>query len=115
MNLGHVVFTGFFNLLYGQRLRDPFTMFKVFWRECLHDIALESNRFDLDCELVAKLVRRGYRPLEIPINYKSRSFTEGKKLSFFRDPPTYVRAFLKYRFIDLDREYAKARSQASHS
>jgi hypothetical protein len=58
----------------------------------------ECNRFDFDCELIAKLVRRGYRPTEISINYKSRSFIEGKKIRFFRDPPTYVKAFLKYRF-----------------
>src|SRR4029453_9384502 len=35
MNLGHVIFTALFNVVYGQRLRDPFTMYKVFRRECL--------------------------------------------------------------------------------
>jgi SAM-dependent methyltransferase len=115
LNAGHVFFTLLFNVLYRQRLKDPFTMYKVFWRECLHDIAFESNRFDFDCELVAKLVRRGYRPIEIPVNYTSRSFAEGKKISIFRDPPTYLRAFLKYRFVNLDKEKARERAALQHA
>jgi 2-polyprenyl-3-methyl-5-hydroxy-6-metoxy-1,4-benzoquinol methylase len=101
MNLGHLFFTGLFNIVYGQRLRDPFTMYKVFRRDCLHDLTFESNRFDFDWELVGKLVRAGYIPIEIPVNYSSRSFKEGKKVSFWRDPFTYFRACFKYRFVRL--------------
>jgi Glycosyl transferase family 2/Methyltransferase domain len=101
MNLGHVFFTGLFNVVYGTRLRDPFTMFKVFRRDCLYGLTFESNRFDFDWELVGKLVRVGYRPIEIPVNYQSRSFAEGKKVSFFRDPLSWFRACFKYRFVRL--------------
>jgi SAM-dependent methyltransferase len=101
MNLGHFFFTWLFNVVYGQRLRDPFTMYKVFRRECLHGLTFEANRFDFDWELMAKLVRVGYIPLEIPVNYTSRSFTEGKKVSFWRDPLTWIRACFKYRFVTL--------------
>jgi glycosyltransferase involved in cell wall biosynthesis len=103
MNFGHLFFTALFNIVYGQRLRDPFTMFKVFRRECLYGLTFESNRFDFDWELVGKLVRSGYVPLEIPVNYESRSFAEGKKVSIWRDPFTYVRACFKYRFVRLRR------------
>ena len=95
MNFGHVFFTGLFNFVYGTWLRDPFTMFKVFRRDCLYGLNLESNRFDLDWELVGKLVRAGYRPVEVPVNYQSRSFAEGKKVSLWRDPFTYFRACFK--------------------
>ncbi len=54
-----------------------------------------------DWELAAKLVRAGYVPIEIPVNYSSRSFKEGKKVSFWRDPFTYFRACFKYRFVRL--------------
>jgi hypothetical protein len=101
MNLGHVFFTALFNVVYGQALRDPFTMFKVFRRDCLYGLTFESNRFDFDWELVGKLVRAGYLPLEIPVNYVSRSFARGKKVSLWRDPWTYVRACFKYRFVRL--------------
>ena len=90
---GHHV-TGFDNYI----RPDPFTMYKVFRRECLRGLTLESNRFDFDWELLIKLVRKGYRPLEIPIRYKSRSFKEGKKVSMFRDPPNWIIAWAKYRF-----------------
>jgi hypothetical protein len=101
MNVGHLFFTGLFNVVYGQRMRDPFTMFKVFRRDCLYGLTFESNRFDFDWELVAKLVRAGYVPLEIPVNYSSRSFSKGKKVSLWRDPWTFFRACFKYRFVPL--------------
>jgi SAM-dependent methyltransferase len=96
-NLGHVVFLGLFNVLYEQRLNDPFSMFKVFRRECLFGLSFECNRFDFDFELVIKLLRKGYQPLELPVNYTARSFTEGKKVSVVRDPLTWVRALAKFR------------------
>ena len=101
MNLGHVIFTALFNVVYGQRLRDPFTMFKVFRRECISGLRFECNAFDFDWELAGKLVRCGYTPLEIPVNYRSRSFAEGKKVTLVRDPLTWVRACFKYRFSPL--------------
>jgi hypothetical protein len=97
LNVAHVVLAGFINVLYGQSMKDPFTMFKVFRRECLYGLQFECNRFDFDHELVIKLVLKGYRPLEIPVNYCARSFRQGKKISFFRDPPGLIAADLKYR------------------
>lgn len=100
-NLGHMTFLGLFNLLYQQRLNDPFSMFKVFRRECLYGLSFECNRFDFDYEIVIKLLRKGYKPLEVPVNYRSRSFKEGKKVSIVRDPFTWIRALLKYRALPL--------------
>jgi len=88
-------------VVYGQRLRDPFTMFKVFRRECLSGLRLECNAFDFDWELAGKLVRCGYDPLEIPVNYTSRSFADGKKVTLIRDPLTWLRACAKYRLVKL--------------
>ncbi len=101
MNLGHEAFLALFNTVYRQRLRDPFTMYKVIRRDCLHGLSFECDRFDFDWELTAKLVRAGYHPREIPVSYRSRSFTEGKKIAFLRDPLTWVRACFKYRFAKL--------------
>ena len=103
-NLGHLIFAGLLNLMYGQRMKDPFTMYKVFRRDCLHGLKFECNRFDFDFELVIKLLRKGYTPVEIPVNYKSRSFKEGKKVSAVRDPFTWVRALAKYRFSSIYHE-----------
>src|SRR5204863_4056058 len=102
MNSGHIFLTELFNLLYRQKLEDPWTMYKVFRRDCLHRVLLECNRFDFDVELVAKLVRRGFSPLEVPVRYHSRSFAEGKKVRVFRDPLTWIWACLKYRVASFD-------------
>jgi hypothetical protein len=96
-NLGHLLFLTLFNFLYSQRLSDPFTMFKVFRRDCLYGLSFECNRFDFDHEIVIKLLRKGYKPLELPVNYCSRSMAEGKKVTVFRDPLTWIRALLKFR------------------
>ncbi len=104
LNLGHILFTTFLNWVYGQRLKDPFTMFKIFRRDCLYNLKLECNRFDFDFELVIKLIRKGYSPVEIPANYHSRSFADGKKVDMFRDPFTWIRALIKYRFAKITKE-----------
>jgi hypothetical protein len=97
MNVAHWVFVFAMNQLYAQSMTDPFTMFKVFRADCLSGLEFECQRFDFDVELVCKLLRKGYVPLEIPVNYQSRSFEEGKKVRLFRDPVTWLRAMLKYR------------------
>lgn len=100
-NLGHIIFLFLLNLLYNQNLTDPFSMFKVFRRDCIHNLTFECNRFDFDFELVIKLIQNGCKPYEIPVNYKARSYKEGKKVSMFRDPVTWLRALIKYRFTRL--------------
>jgi glycosyltransferase involved in cell wall biosynthesis len=97
MNVAHWALVFAVNVLYEQSMTDPFTMFKVFRSDCISGLEFECQRFDFDFELVCKLVRKGYVPLEVPVNYQSRSFEEGKKVRVFRDPPTWLRAMLKYR------------------
>jgi glycosyltransferase involved in cell wall biosynthesis/2-polyprenyl-3-methyl-5-hydroxy-6-metoxy-1,4-benzoquinol methylase len=102
VNVGHRFFATLINILFFQRLRDPFTMFKVFRRDCLYALEFECNRFDFDFELLIKLIRKGYRPIELPVNYRSRSFKEGKKVRMFRDPLTWLRAIAWLRFVKID-------------
>ena len=101
VNSAHWVFTGLFNAVYGARLRDPFTMYKIFRAECIEGMELVSDRFDFDWELLGKLIRRGYKPLEIRVSYDSRTFEGGKKVRFFRDPPTWVAACMRFRFTPI--------------
>lgn len=98
LNTAQVGFAKTFNALYQQHTTDVNTMYKVFRTECLDGIVLEGDRFTLDIELVCKLVKNGYSPLEVPVNYVARGFEEGKKISFVKDAlPSYF-AFFKYRF-----------------
>ena len=101
-NFGHWFFTTLINVLFFQRLRDPFTMFKVFRRDCLTGLEFDCNRFDFDFELLIKLIRKGYRPVELPVNYRSRSFKEGKKVRMFLDPFSWLVALVRLRCVKLD-------------
>jgi ribosomal protein S27E len=98
LNLGQAVFARTFNALYQKRTTDINTMFKVFRAECLEGLDLTSDRFDLDIELVCKLVRNGNAPFEVPVNYVARGFEEGKKISFVKDALPSYWAIFKYRF-----------------
>jgi len=91
-------YTLLFNVLFGQSLTDPCTMFKVFRRDCLEGISLQSDGFELDWEIVAKLVRRGYRPKELAVAYRSRSWQEGKKVRLWRDGWRGLLAIFRFRF-----------------
>jgi hypothetical protein len=51
-------------------------------------------------------VRKGYTPLEIPVNYHSRSFKEGKKVSLVRDPLSWLWVNLRLRVTPLRRSRA---------
>jgi glycosyltransferase involved in cell wall biosynthesis len=98
LNSAHWSFTLLINLSCGVWLHDPFTMYKVFRRDCIDGLTFHCNRFDFDWELLIKLIRKGHRPIEIPVTYRSRSFAEGKKIRMFRDPLTWIVAWAKSRF-----------------
>jgi hypothetical protein len=104
LNLGHIFFTTVLNVLYRQKMTDPFTMFKVFHRDCLYGLEFDCNRFDFDHELVIKFLLKGYVPLEIPVNYCSRSFSQGKKVRVFRDPLGWLWVDIKLRFTRVLKE-----------
>jgi hypothetical protein len=76
-------------------------MYKVFRRSCIEDLTFIADRFDFDWELVGKLCRKGYKPLEVPVSYVARSPDEGKKIRLIRDPLTWIAACFKFRFCKL--------------
>jgi Glycosyl transferase family 2 len=98
MNVAQLVFARTFNALFQQRTTDINTMFKVFRRECLDGVNFDGMGFNFDIELACMLVKNGYSPMEVPVNYVARSFDEGKKINFLTDFfPSYLMIF-KCRF-----------------
>lgn len=79
-SLGGKFITSVFNLLFGTKLTDINTCYKVFKSEIIKNIKLESRDFAFCEEVTAKVVKKGYKIKEVPINYYSRSFKEGKKI-----------------------------------
>jgi dolichol-phosphate mannosyltransferase len=83
-------------LFTGRYLTDTVTALKLFHRDQIAAIGLETSGFELDHEITAKLARRGARFVEVPIRYMPRSREEGKKIGL-RDWFVAVRTFLRYR------------------
>lgn len=77
---GNAVLTGASNLFSGLKLTDMETCYKAFNREVLEGLQIAQDRFGIEPELTAKLARRGYRFVEVPISYNSRGYSEGKKI-----------------------------------
>lgn len=70
------------NILYGTKLTDQPTGYKVFKADVLKKLKLTCNRFEFCSEATAKLAQKGYKIQEVPISYIPRTFQEGKKLTW---------------------------------
>lgn len=68
------------NMFTNLNLTDMETCYKMFRREVVQSITIESKRFGIEPEITAKLARRGYRIFEVPISYYGRTYDEGKKI-----------------------------------
>ena len=80
----------------GRYLTDTVTALKLFHRDQLAGIALDTSGFELDHEITAKMAHRGARFVEVPIRYAPRTREEGKKIGM-RDWFVAVRTFVRYR------------------
>jgi dolichol-phosphate mannosyltransferase len=78
--LANRMLTALTNVLYGGRLSDMETGYKVLRREVLGTIRLRAVGFDFEPELTAKLLLAGHRIVEVPITYNPRRRDEGKKI-----------------------------------
>jgi dolichol-phosphate mannosyltransferase len=83
-------------LFTGTYLTDTVTAFKLFRREELAAIPLETTGFELDHEITARMLARGKTIAEVPIRYYPRSREEGKKIGA-RDWFIGTRTFWRYR------------------
>ena len=94
--LGVSVLNVFVRVLYGAKLSDEATCYKVFPTETLRAMQLECERFEFCPEVTAKAVRMGLEIHEVPINYHPRSVEEGKKIQY-RDGWEAILCLWKWR------------------
>lgn len=93
--LGNRVLTGLSNLLSGLRVTDMECCYKVFRRQVLRQVVIQENRFGFEPEITAKIARLKVRLVEIPVDYTSRSYHEGKKIGW-KDGISAIRCILRY-------------------
>jgi glycosyltransferase involved in cell wall biosynthesis len=87
------------NMLYDSSLTDMETAYKVFRADVMKDITLRCMRFELEPEITAKFLKRGYHILEVPIGYQPRTIQGGKKIGW-RDGFKAIVTLLRYRLSD---------------
>ena len=96
---GNLILTLLTNILYGTKISDMETGYKVFRKEVMENMNLKSRRFDLEPEITAKILKRGYKIHEVPIGFNGRKFAEGKKITWV-DGLKAAYYLLKYKFMD---------------
>lgn len=95
--LANHLLTGVTNVLFGGRITDMETCYKIMQTSIARSLQLESNRFDIEPEITAKLLRQRRRIVERPVRFTPRSRASGKKIGW-RDGFRAIAVLLKYRF-----------------
>ena len=86
-------------ILYQKKVTDMETCYKLIKSDIIKNIKIDSDRFDFEPEITAKLLKKRYKIKEVPIEYNCRSFEEGKKITW-KDGIKALYVLLKYRFYE---------------
>lgn len=97
--IGNKILNFIFRILYRTKITDMETCYKVFKKKVIKDMKLNSNRFEFEPEITAKILKRGYKIYEVPISFNPRNSREGKKISW-KDGIKALYMMIKYRFFD---------------
>ena len=97
--IGNKALTLLTNIFYGQKLTDMETGYKVFKSQIIKGLNFKSERFDMEPEITAKLLKKKIKIHEVPISYAARDFSEGKKITW-KDGVKAALCLVKYRFKD---------------
>lgn len=98
--MGNHLLTFLTNILFNCTLSDMETCYKMFRREVVEGMAIESKRFDVEPEITAKILKaKKWRVYEMPISYYGRTYEEGKKITW-RDGGVAIWTLFRYRLWD---------------
>lgn len=99
--LTHFIGNKFLNfltsLLYRTKITDMETCYKALNKKVVENMSLSARGFDIEPEITAQLLRKGFKIHEVPISYSPRGYKEGKKISW-KDGFIAIFVLLKYRF-----------------
>jgi glycosyltransferase involved in cell wall biosynthesis len=85
------------NVLYGSSLTDMETCYKVMRTDIARSLDLTADRFDIEPEITAKLLRRGQAIVELPVTFSPRSRAAGKKIGW-KDGAAAIGTLISCRF-----------------
>jgi len=97
--LGNRFLTSFLNFLFGTRLNDFLTCYKLASKDLFDKLELKSQGFNIELEIVSKVIKRKLKIKQVPISYRPRTYKEGKKIRWL-DGMYLIGNIIKYRFFD---------------
>ncbi|MDG1942973.1 MAG: glycosyltransferase family 2 protein [Halioglobus sp.] len=94
-SLGNQIISGLYNVLFGQSTTDLYTGCKGFKRHCVEGLSFKRKGFEHVLELACLLSRRGYRIVDVPVNFEPRS-TGNSKMSHASETLKFLLLILFY-------------------
>jgi glycosyltransferase involved in cell wall biosynthesis len=85
------------NVLFGSSITDMETCYKIMRTNVARSLQLDANRFDIEPQITARVLRRGHRIHELPVKFEPRSRAQGKKIGW-RDGVRALQVLVKERF-----------------
>jgi glycosyltransferase involved in cell wall biosynthesis len=98
--IGNLLILWVTNTLYHKRFTDYEGCYKAFFRSALLETPIQATGFEFDNELVCKLMRKGVRMTEVPIQYNPRTYAQGKKITW-RHGLIMLWTIVKWRFLPI--------------
>ena len=80
---GNQLITFLFNIIYNTTFTDIYSCYACFKKDLLNINSLKTVGFEQHAEILCKVVKKGKKFYEVPINYNGRDYEEGKKIKFY--------------------------------
>lgn len=97
--VGNTAITWTTNILYWHNAGEYEGCYKAFTKKLVNSIEVKTNDFDFDNELICKILKRSIKPIDVPIHYYPRDYSEGKKINW-RHGFKILWTIIRLRFIE---------------
>ena len=91
---GNKLITLIFNLFYNTTFTDIYSCYACFKKDLLNEKNLKTKGFEQHAEILCKVIKKGKKFYEVPINYNGRNFSEGKKIRFYHFFPVLIQIII---------------------
>lgn len=96
--LANRIISFIFNAFFFSNFSDVNCGYKMFRAPLIKSIVINSSSFQIEVEMLAKVLRRGGRIIEVPVTYRPREKKDGKKIRL-KHAFAIIGAIVKHRFI----------------
>ena len=111
--MGNMAVTSAANVLFDCYISDLESGYKALRTDLWRRLNLQGDRFDVEPDITARVLRLGYRIHEVPIRYYARSRAEGKKLTWL-DGVRAIGTLLRLRMSSYEGLFGRSADPGYH-